>query len=67
MQQSHFCDRWFKNKQSVRAHLRFCEHYQEHLGVDAESQREQEEERRRQEEYDRQMEELNRRIFGDHW
>ena len=27
MRQCHFCDRWFRSRQSVRAHLRFCPDY----------------------------------------
>ena len=27
MRQCHFCDRYFRNRQGVRAHLRFCRDY----------------------------------------
>ncbi|RMH36310.1 MAG: hypothetical protein D6689_22720 [Deltaproteobacteria bacterium] len=27
MRRCQFCDRWFRNKQAVRAHLRFCAPY----------------------------------------
>ena len=29
MRRCHFCGRWFKNKQAVRAHLKYCSEYQE--------------------------------------
>ena len=31
MRQCHFCERWFTNKQAVRAHLKHCPEYQAHL------------------------------------
>ena len=29
MQKCNFCGRWFKNKQAVRAHLKYCQEYRE--------------------------------------
>ena len=34
MRQCLYCTRWFKNKQSVRAHLKYCEKYHETLDED---------------------------------
>jgi hypothetical protein len=31
MRQCHFCERWFRNKQSVRAHLKACSNYKHQL------------------------------------
>lgn len=33
MRRCHFCSRWFRSKQSVRAHLRWCEDYKDAQAV----------------------------------
>jgi len=38
MAKCHFCERWFRNRQSVRAHLARCREYQRHLDGEGEDE-----------------------------